>query len=167
MPQFDLAVFSHQIFWLTICFVMLYSFTLFYSVPRLQKGLDARWEQTEGATLEAQRIEKEALQIKKNLEQALNEARAEAQDLISQETKKLSTEITARKHKITADIKDKFTTAERRYLEHKVQALVECQGLAQNLSTEIVTKLVHDSVTVNVIQGLVAAAIKEQVANDV
>lgn len=167
MPQFDLAVFSHQIFWLTICFVVLYSFTLLYSVPRLQKGLDARWEQTEGATLEAQRIEKEALQIKKNLESALHNARGEAQDLIASETKRLGVEITARKHKIIDDIKDKFANAERRYLEHKVQALVECQGLAQDLSTEIVTRLLHNSVKATVVQGVVAEAIKEHVANDV
>src|SRR5687768_17206746 len=108
MPQFDLGTFLPQIFWLIICFTALYAFTLGYSVPRLRKIYDDRWQHTQGTHIEAVKIHRQAQDITQAYEADLENARQEAKQKINLRLQEISQKATDEKNEVLAEIKKKF-----------------------------------------------------------
>lgn len=166
MPQFDLAVFLPQIFWLVICFTVLYTFTVGYSMPRLKKVYEERWQFTEGTRLEAVKLHRQAQDITQAYEKELERARMKANDLVNHELREIAQESIDRKNQILAEMKKKFVNAELRLSERKMHTLIETQPLAQMLSAEIVLKLMKHRLPPTSIKQMVSKIFKERVVND-
>jgi F-type H+-transporting ATPase subunit b len=141
MPQFDLGLFIPQIFWLILCFTCLYAFTVGYSVPRLKKVYDERWQHTEKVRIDSLHLHRKAQEVIHAYEQALEQSRQEASILIRKSMQEISQETTNHKNLVIADVKKKLRNAELTLAEKKIQILLDSKSLMKELSDEIVQKV--------------------------
>lgn len=162
MPQFDLAVFIPQIFWLVICFTALYSFTVGYSMPRLKKIYDNRWQHSEGTRIEAVKIHRQAQDLSEALEKERNQARKKVGHLVSTRLRQISQETTDEKNEILAEMKKRYTKGELLVTERKMAALIEAQPLVEKLSTDIILKLMQDRVPSKLVKAMVTQSLKRK-----
>jgi F-type H+-transporting ATPase subunit b len=162
MPQFDLATFLPQVFWLVICFTSLYVFTVGYSVPRFKKAYDERWQHTQGTRIEATKIHREAQDITAKYEKELEDIRKQASHLMSTRLREISQATTDEKNKILEDIKKRYTKGELFLSERKMNAFVQAQSLEQMLATEIIMKLIRDRMPAETVKTKVAQSFKER-----
>jgi F-type H+-transporting ATPase subunit b len=165
MPQFDPAVFLPQIFWLVICFTGLYVFTIGYSMPRLRKAYDQRWQHIEGTRIEAVKIHRQAQDITAAFEKELDNARKKASHHVNTRMHRIAQATTDEKNEIMADMKKQFMKAELRLTQRKMESLVDAQLLAEMLSTEIVLKLMRDRITSKSVRTMVTQSFKNRAVN--
>ena len=166
MPQFDLATFLPQVFWLIICFTVLYVFTVGYSMPRLKKAYDERWQHTQGTRLEAVKIYRQAQDLTEAYEKELDETRKKASHLVSSRLREISQETTDEKNRILAETKKSFVSGELLLLERKMDAFIESQPLAHMLATEIVMKLMQENISAQTIKTMVTQTLKSGGSHD-
>src|SRR5215813_11299900 len=74
-PPFDRETFPSQLFWLAICFVLLYLITARLVQPRVSGILDGRKKQVAGDLAEASRFKSESEHAMAAYEKALADAR--------------------------------------------------------------------------------------------
>lgn len=141
MPQFDLSVYSSQIFWICLCFALLMLYTFGYSVPRLKKVLEERWNKTEGYRLEAERLNKKAAALEKHIQENLEEARRQASEIITATATTLSKELLEEKNKISTTFKAKIVEAEKVLNKSISKADLDAQELSEELALAIAQKL--------------------------
>jgi len=84
MPQFEVATFPSQIFWLLVCFVFLCIVMGQYLVPRLTSALEAREQRLQEDLAQAKAFLLEEDILKKENQLHLTQARAKAHTLIHQ-----------------------------------------------------------------------------------
>ncbi len=64
MPQFDLTTYSSQIFWLILCFIVLYLFFAFIIIPRIFNIIGERDQIIEGNNNYAEKVNNQIEQLK-------------------------------------------------------------------------------------------------------
>lgn len=141
MPQFDLAVFPAQIFWLVIFFTILMVYTVSVSVPRMKALLEERWQKTDGYRLAAGRYSDEEKSTLLQVDKDVSKARKEAHDVISQAQTDVSREFTERKNDLLTLMKTQMADAEERISAEKIKAVSEIKEHTQIITQEIVSKL--------------------------
>ncbi len=141
MPQFDLAVFPAQIFWLVIFFTILMVYTVSVSVPRMKALLEERWQKTEGYRLEAGRFSEEQKSTLKQVDKDVSQARKEAHDVISQAQGDVNRDFTERKNQMITLMKAQMAEAESKIAAEKVKSVSDIKEHTQIITQEIVSKL--------------------------
>lgn len=114
MPQFDIAVFSSQIFWLVIMFSILMIYTVTISVPRMRNLLDERWQRTDGYKLSAERFLSESEDIDQKREELIKKARQNAQELVTREAQKIQEKFSSERNGIHKVFKARLEEAEEK-----------------------------------------------------
>lgn len=84
MPQFDVATFASQIFWLILCFGFLCLIMVRLLVPRLTSALEAREQRLQEDKDRALTLNREAAALKEKNLARLAEARDKAHFLVNQ-----------------------------------------------------------------------------------
>ncbi len=141
MPQFDLAVFPAQIFWLVIFFTTLMVYTVAVSVPRMKELLEERWQKTEGYRLEANRYSEQRTIMLQQVDQDLLKSRKKAHDVITQTQGDVNSVFTERKNAMIALMKTQMAAAESNIEAEKMKAVSEIKEHTQIITQEIVSKL--------------------------
>lgn len=141
MPQFDLAVFPAQIFWLVIFFTILMVYTVSISVPRMKALLEERWQKTEGYRLEAGRCSAEQKSTLQQVDKDVSEARNEAHEVISETQGDVNRDFSERKNQILILMKKQVAEAESAIAAEKIKALSEIKEHTQIITQGIVSKL--------------------------
>jgi F-type H+-transporting ATPase subunit b len=81
MPQLDFSTFPSQIFWLIITFGLLYLILAKNFLPRIGSVLEQRRDTVDHDLMKAQQLREEAQQALEEYEEALVQARSDAQRL--------------------------------------------------------------------------------------
>ena len=79
MPQLDVSTFPSQIFWLIICFSVLYYLLSRRALPRISETLEARQDRIAADLDQAQRLRREAEAALASYEEAMAKAQDRAQ----------------------------------------------------------------------------------------
>ena len=74
MPQFDLTTYSSQIFWLILCFIVLYLFFAFIIIPRIANIIGEREQIIEGNKNYAEKINNQIEQLKLDIDKIKKDA---------------------------------------------------------------------------------------------
>lgn len=154
MPQFDFSSYVSQIFWLLLCFAVLYAFTVSYSVPRMRRLLEDRWAKTEGLRLEAIRVQQEAETLVQKVNQDLQMARQQAATKVGFVVHEINTELSTRKQAITHEMKDRYTSVEQLMSQERQAAEALMQERSKSLSQQVVHKLLAGHMTEEEISAL-------------
>ncbi len=162
MPQFDIATFTPQLFWLFVCFITLFIFSAKVGLPRLEKILNVRWQHIEGALEEAQKLNDEAESLVTALEEELSQARKKAHHDVVEASRHLSDELTQKKVALAHQHKQRFRDSERVILQKKATTMGYVQDIATDVTSTLVSSLLAYELTNSTIQEAVGERVEKE-----
>merc|ERR1712057_70892 len=92
-PQLDVTTYTSQLFWLFICFSVLYLILKHQIIPKLEQIRQNRWNHIEGAQEEAKLLKNNKKSIEEQCEIAIKKAKNFALETIEETTKKSKSQI--------------------------------------------------------------------------
>lgn len=141
-PPFDPATFPSQILWLVITFGLFYLFLKRVALPRLGGILDVRSSRIAQDLDQAAKLKDEADAAVAAYEQALAEAKANANAIGQQARDKAKAEAEDARKAVEAGLDEKLATAEKRIAEIKTGAMKDVGAIAESTATAIVEQLI-------------------------
>ena len=159
-PPFDKETFPSQLFWLAICFVLLYLITARLVQPRVSGIIDGRKNRISGDLAEAARFKSESEQAMAAYEKALAEARGRAQTIGGETRAKLNAEAEEARKKLEAELNAKLAEAEKTIGDTKAGAMRNVRGIAAEAAAAIVAKLTGSAPADRVVNGALDTVLK-------
>jgi F-type H+-transporting ATPase subunit b len=154
-PPFNPATFPSQILWLAITFGLFYLFLKRVILPRLTGILETRSGRIAADLDQAARLKGEADAAVAAYEQALAEARANANAIGQQARDEAKAEAEASRKKVEAGLEKKLAEAEARIASIKAGAMKDVGTIAESTAQAILERLVGKAD-----KAAVAAAVK-------
>jgi F-type H+-transporting ATPase subunit b len=141
MPQLDVSTFSSQIFWLIICFSVLYYLLSRRALPRISETLEARQDRIAADLDQAQRLRREAEAALALYEGAMAEAQDRAQALLAEAQSRLQAEAAARQAELDQQLARQLAEAETRIAAARDRALAELEDAALDVARAAAARL--------------------------
>lgn len=141
MPQFDLTRFPTQIFWLVVCFAVLYALMANLVLPRIGKTIESRERKIQGDLDAAQKANDAARAASAEQDKALAEARGQASGLIRAASEAAAAETSAKLHEVSDRLGADIVAAERRIGEQRAQTLTGLASMSAEIATAVLGKL--------------------------
>ena len=141
MPQLDAATFLPQLFWLAICFGVLYLILARLALPRVGEVLQARRARIETDLARAETLRDEAAATLAAYERAMAEARGEALRLTAEAARRAAADAERRHAELTARLEAEAARAEARIAEAGAAALADMRGRAADIVRDASVKL--------------------------
>lgn len=146
MPQLEVTTYSSQLFWLAICFAIIILFSWRFSLPRLARLLQQRWEQVEGQKQLAHTLRIEAESLQKLHDQNLELARHEAKEILLQADRHMKFMFEQERARISHTMKEKIKITESDLHKKKEQIFEEMPAIIHQLTHEIIKKTLNSSI---------------------
>jgi F-type H+-transporting ATPase subunit b len=159
-PPFDKQTFPSQLFWLAICFVLLYLITARLVQPRVAGIMDSRRNRISGDLAEASRLKGESEQAMAAYEQALADARSRAQTIAGETRDRLQAEAERNRKSLEEQLSGRLAEAERTIAATKSAAMTNVRGIATEAAAAIVTRLTGVTAPDAKVKAAVDAALK-------
>ncbi|HEX5780194.1 MAG TPA: F0F1 ATP synthase subunit B' [Xanthobacteraceae bacterium] len=158
-PPFNQDTFGSQLFWLVICFVVLYVLLSRWALPRLASIFAARQGRVEGDLEAAKRLTAESEAAIEAYEKALADARAKAQAIAGETRAEFSAKSDETKRRLEAELAAKLSEAERQIETTKKSAMANVRGIAADAAGEIVKRLIGEAPTKQSLERAVDTAL--------
>jgi F-type H+-transporting ATPase subunit b len=158
LPQLNPAVFSPQLIWLSISFVILYILMSRVALPDISRTLTARQEKLDGDLSAAEGLRAEAEAANSAYKKAIADARTGAQAQMKAVAEAALSEAAKREAAFAAEVNTRTKAAEQAIATAKQKAMGDIQALAGEAARQLVARLsgVEPS-TADVSQALAAA----------
>ena len=159
-PPFNQQTFPSQLFWLAICFVLLYLMTWRLVQPRVAGIIDSRRDRISGDLAEASRLKAESEQAIAAYEKALADARTRAQTIASETRDRLQAEADRNRKRLEEQLNARLAEAEKTIAATKSAAMASVRGIATEAAAAIVTRLTGVTAPGTAVTAAVDAALK-------
>ena len=150
MPQLDVSTFPSQIFWLLICFSLLYYLLSRRALPRVSEILEARQDRIAADLDQAQRLRRDAEAALANYEQAIAKAQDRAHSLLADNQARLQAEASARQAELDQQLARQVAEAEARIAAARDRALAELEDAAIEVARAAAGRLADVTVSAEV-----------------
>ena len=141
LPQFDPSSWPSQIFWLAICFVVLYFVFSRVTLPRLSGIIETRRQTIEANMKDAENISAAAEQVKEAYEQSLKDAVQRA----SATVKAADDAAKAKLSEALVDFRERYdrevAATETRLAQSSSRAMEEMTGIAATIAAQAAEKI--------------------------
>jgi len=161
MPQFDIATFTPQIFWLAMTFIALYWVVAKLAVPRIGEVLDQRARVIQEDLDRALALKAETDKAVQAYERAMQAAREQAGDHMRAVTSEAKAIADARTAEIASQVAKQVSAAEARIAKATEDAMAGLKGIAAETAKDVVAKLANLTPDAGSVDAAVAAALKE------
>lgn len=141
MPQLDFATFPNQIFWLVVTLVVIYFVLSRIALPRIAGVLSERQGTITNDIAAAEELKLKAVEAEEAYNQALLDARAEAQRIIAEARAEIQADLDVATAKADAEIAARATESEARIAEIRVSAVDSITEVAKDTAAEVVAAL--------------------------
>lgn len=141
MPQLKPEVFSPQLVWLAITFVVLYLLMAKVLVPKIGGAIETRRNRVASDLDQAEALKAETERAAQAYEASLAEARSKAHAIAAETHAAVSAQAAAERARVDGEMSAKIAEAERRIAATKDQALAEVGRVATDVASEIVATL--------------------------
>ena len=162
MPQLDTSTYISQIFWLFVCFLMLWSVSVGFILPKFQRILAERRTYIQEKEILAEQLKKEAQGLEKEVEAYLKSMRKDCHDEIMKTTQELNHSIEQRKSELSAHCKERLRLAEIRLLNRKSAVMDDVQDIAKAVTEDILTQLWGGPLTPEIAEQAVIQALAKR-----
>lgn len=146
-PPFKTESFPSQLFWLAVCFTLLFIVLWRIAGPRIQSVIGERRNKIVGDIEAAGKHKSEAEAALAAYEQALASARSRAHAEAEDNRKIVEAEVEKAKAAAEAEFRDAAAKAEASIAASRTQAATHVTKAAQDAAAAIVTRLIGDSVS--------------------
>lgn len=161
MPQLEVSTYVSQIFWLIVCFSLLYYLLSRKALPRVAETLEARADRIKADLDEAQRFRKEAEDAMTGYEAVMAEAHERAQGKIAEIQAKLQAEMADKQAKLEAKLAKQIVDAEARIAKACDEALKDLDDAALSTAQAAAERLSGIKVSKSDAQAALNAVLKE------
>lgn len=161
MPQLDPATFATQVFWLAICFVLLYLLMWKVALPRIGDILTERQDRIDDDLQKAEKLRNEAAEVLAAYERTMAEGRDKAQAILRETGDRLAKESADRQAALTERLKRQTEEAERRIDAARREALANVRVAAAEAAQAAAAKLTDSEVARADAERAVQAAMTE------
>ncbi|WP_262690254.1 F0F1 ATP synthase subunit B family protein [Kordiimonas aestuarii] len=141
LPQFDATTFESQLVWLFLSFIVLFVIVSRMALPRVTKVLEEREERIATDLDTAERLRKEAEDVKEAYEASVTEARKKAQETILATKESIQADIAKAQAELDATLGAKAAEAEARIDAARAEALAGIDQVAGEVAAALVSKL--------------------------
>ncbi|MDG2406603.1 MAG: F0F1 ATP synthase subunit B' [Paracoccaceae bacterium] len=159
MPQLDFSTFGNQIFWLVVTLVAIYLILSRIALPRIAEVLAERQDRISGDIAAAEELKAQALAAEEAYNQALAEARTEAQSIIAIAKAEMQVELDVAIAQADDEILAKTAVSESAIAEIRAGAL-ESVGLVAVETASSVVAAIGGAADADVISAAVAKQMK-------
>jgi F-type H+-transporting ATPase subunit b len=141
-PPFDPHTFPSQLLWFAITFIALYLLMSRLGLPRVQGILDARRRRIDEDVAQAQSFKEQSDAALAAHEQALSEARGNAQALATERREKAAAAAEARRKEVEAKLNAHIAEAEKSIAQRRAAAMANVRGIAGEAASAIIERLI-------------------------
>ena len=159
MPQLDFSTFGNQIFWLVVTLVAIYLILSRIALPRIAEVLAQRQDRISDDLSAAENLKGQALAAEEAYNQALAEARVEAQRIVAAAKTEMQVELDAAIAQADTEIAAKTAVSESAIAEIRAGAL-ESVGLVAVEIAATVVAAISGAADTQVISAAVAKQMK-------
>ncbi|MGV6812759.1 MAG: F0F1 ATP synthase subunit B' [Brevirhabdus sp.] len=160
MPQLCFDWYSNQIFWLLVALVAIYFILTTIALPRIASVLAERQGTIMGDIAAAEELKAKAVEAEAAYNQALADARAEAQNIIAAAKADIQKDLDAALAQADAEIAAKAAESEKKIAEIRESAMESVTEVAKDTAKEIVSALSPAKVDARSITSAVNARLK-------
>ena len=141
MPQLDFSSFPNQIFWLVVTLVVIYLVLTRVALPRIAAILAERQGTITNDLAAAEDLKARAVEAEAAYNQALTDARAEAQEIIAKAKADMQADLDVAIQKADAEIAAKAAESEKAIAEIRASALDSIKIVATDTAAELVAAM--------------------------
>ncbi|WP_336276374.1 F0F1 ATP synthase subunit B [Bartonella sp. CB178] len=157
-PPFDLAHFGSHLFWLAISFGLFYLFISRVIAPRIGGVIETRRDRIASDLDQAMRLKQEADVVVETYEKRLADARLKAHAIAQAAGEKIKEKAELERKEVEESLEKKLTDAEKRIAKIRDKAMRNVGSIAEELTLEIVKKLIDTDVNKEDVSSAVKAA---------
>ncbi|MBL8658732.1 MAG: F0F1 ATP synthase subunit B' [Rhodospirillales bacterium] len=161
MPQFDPTVWSPQLVWLIITFVLLYLLMARVALPRVSSILEDREFRISDSLRRAESLKQDAESAVAAYEKLMTDARAKAQDQVHTVRERAARDAAKRHAELNDRLSAEVAAAETRIAAARDQAVGELRGLAVEVAGAAVERLVGEKLDSSAVSNAVDGAMRE------
>ncbi len=162
MPQFDPTTVSPQLIWLVITFIILYVLMAKVALPRIGHVLEERRHKIDQNLKKAESLKTDAEAAAAAYEAAMADARARAEDVLSEAREGAAGEAAERQAELGDRLHADIRAAEARIAEARDKAVAGIRDLAAEVAHSAAEKLAGETVDAGAVRSAVDAALKER-----
>lgn len=141
MPQLDTSTFLPQLFWLGVCFLVLYLMLSSVVIPKIARVLEKRSETIEEKINKASTYREEAEILLRDYEAALAQARETAHQKYKEITDAALHEVAQQKKDFLEKLKERLHMAEQELYTSRIKANREAKSIAGEVASQILKKV--------------------------
>ncbi len=160
MPQLDFSTFPNQIFWLVVTLIVMYLILSRVALPRIAAVLAERQGTITNDLAAAEELKLKAIEAEKAYEQALADARSEANRIIGLARDEIKADLDAAIAEADAEIAAKAAESEKAISEIRANALTSVAEVARTTAVEIANVLAPGQIDEAVILAAVDTRLK-------
>jgi len=164
LPQFDPSTFASQLFWLAVCFIILYLFFSNKTLPEISSVLENRRNHINSDLEAAEELKEKAEEAQAAYEKSLREAKEERANIMHD----LEDDIQKAVQKSNAEFLEKsandINVLEVRLQQSKESAIEDMNLIAAEIASEAAKKIVGIDLDVDNAKSVVAALHKKKAA---
>ncbi|MBA3813424.1 MAG: hypothetical protein H0X26_02865 [Alphaproteobacteria bacterium] len=143
MPQLDTTTFPSQLFWLGVCFLVLYWILSYFLIPKmvgvLEKRETMREEKINLASAYREQAEGLLMAYEKTLVQARKDAHLNYQLIVNETVQQMA----EKKKEMLEKFQDRLHIAEQALYRERAKVSSEMPAVAQDIAGDILQKLTH------------------------
>lgn len=156
-PPLDSSTIAPQLVWLAITFGALYLLLSRIALPRIGEVIEERRERVQRDLDSAERLKAETEKALSSYEQALADARANANAIAKDNRDRLAQRSDAKQKQVDSEIDAKVAEAEKRIDQTRTKALSNVDEIASDVVGDLVNNLVGTAPSANEIKAAIAA----------
>ncbi|WP_332060614.1 F0F1 ATP synthase subunit B [Bartonella sp. CB74] len=156
-PPFDFVHFGSHFFWLVISFGLFYLFISRVIVPRIGGVIETRRDRIASDLDQAVRMKQEADTVVETYERKLAEARLQAHAIAQAAGEKIKEKSELERKEIEENLEKKLKEAEKQIEKIRNKAMQNVGSIAEELTFEIVKKLINVDVNKDSVNSAVKA----------
>lgn len=147
LPQLDLSSYASQIFWLILCFSLLWVMMSVFITPKIADIIEQRKRKINDYINKAELLNSQAKSALDRYKETLESAEKKAEAEIAKEHLDLKNYLHDAENKMSAELNKKIADNEFNLAKEKKNTLLQIENIAEDLAFEIVQKLGFSGIT--------------------
>lgn len=162
MPQFDTSTFASQIFWLVVCFAIVFLFAWRVVLPRITATLEDRQRKISDDLARAGELADQADEVMAAYEARLAEARANAHEELNAAAARAAAEAEKQNAALAERLAADAAAARERIAGETAAAADNVAEIAEDIASQAVARLIGNAPEPAAVKTAVAASVEER-----
>ena len=140
MPHLEFQTYAGQLFWLAVCFILLYAALSAFVLPKISGVIESRGNTIAHNLTEAEAAKIQAETISAQFEKLSQESGEKARKMIEESSAKAKAAVEQKRAVLSAKLDDKLAKAEKEIAKIEKDAMIAVDKVSGELTDLIISK---------------------------